>query len=264
MVKTTRKSPTQLEKHITGIFIVIAGIFGRSFYQSILFQPRWCGPTRWVIDKACCHWFSSMKYIRPRRTELVHQFGRRLVRNYRGPSSESVQEVDSPPRPPSTFVHLSEIIMVSRPNPSRTWIFEEAWYILFGPYEIHGPWYLKSYQKTILRNLNYHRCPIFCFLIASFQLAWTIHQEWHIRCMTVTALNKIEFHDFSDLHLIWTISYDPWRSWRYGPYGGFENIPKWIVMKTKKFIISENFWWTLNKFAEFIFLKMHHNSCLIQ
>ena len=83
MVKTTRKSPTQLEKHITGIFIVIAGIFGRSFYQSILFQPRWCGPTRWVIDKACCHWFSSMKYIRPRRTELVHQFGRRLVRNYR-------------------------------------------------------------------------------------------------------------------------------------------------------------------------------------
>ena len=40
MVETTQKSPTQLEKHITGVCIVITGIFGRSFYQSILFQPR--------------------------------------------------------------------------------------------------------------------------------------------------------------------------------------------------------------------------------
>ena len=40
MVKPTQKLPTQLDKHITGICIVIASIFGRSFNQSILFQPR--------------------------------------------------------------------------------------------------------------------------------------------------------------------------------------------------------------------------------
>lgn len=129
MVKTTWKSPTQLEKHITGIFIVIAGIFGRSFYQSILFQPRWRGPTRWIIDKACCYWFSYMKIIRHPRTEFVHLSGRPtlspsqklswsvVIIRPRGWKSISSAVYGGPP----TFVHLLEISIIRRPNSFMTW-----------------------------------------------------------------------------------------------------------------------------------------------